>query len=110
MGQWSRERFLYAIFTLDENNKVNGVYVGSANEIKRRIDSHLMDRNDPYGKQHELHEVMRTGAFIVRELNKVNHETSWKEYDWIRFFRDYTNLKLYNTLIDCHLDKSESDG
>lgn len=37
---WKDERFIYGIFTLDENKKITGVYVGSANEIKLRIDSH----------------------------------------------------------------------
>jgi hypothetical protein len=109
MGQWNRERFLYAIFTLDENHKVNGVYVGSANEIKLRIDNHLGNKREECGKQKELHDIMRTGAFVVRELNKVNHETSWKEYDWIRFFRDYTNLKIFNTMVNCYLDKNDSE-
>ena len=106
MGWRNDERFIYAIFTLDENKKVNGVYVGSSNEIKVRIDNHLHSKT-LCGNQQELHDIMRTGAFIVRDLNKVNHETSWKEYDWIRFFRDYTSLKVFNSLIDCHMDKGE---
>lgn len=105
---WKDERFIYGIFTLDENKKITGVYVGSANEIKLRIDSHLSSKNDN-PNQKELHEIMRTGAFIVRELQKVNYENRWREYEWIRFFRDYTDYRIFNTFTNFHMDK-DSDS
>lgn len=105
MGQWNSERFIYAIFTLDENKKITGVYVGSTNDIGKRIDGHLADKYNPCEKQKELHDIMRTGAFIVRELNKVDYKNRWREYEWMRFFMDYTDLKIYNTYTDFHMDK-----
>ena len=104
MSRYDKERYLYAIFTLDENKKIDGVYVGSTNDIKARIDGHLSDKRI-VGKQNDLHEIMRTGSFIVRELNEVDYKSRWREYEWIRFFQDYTNLKIYNTFINCLIDK-----
>ena len=98
----NEERFIYAIFTLDENKTVTGVYVGSTNDIKSRIEGHLSRKKPICEKQDELHEIMRTGAFVVKSLGMVQYKDRWVEYDWIRFFRDYTNYKVYNTLVDCY--------
>ena len=107
MPNWNDERFLYAIFTLNKEKKVNGVYVGSANDIGKRISSHLNPKKEQYNERiAELHRIMNEGNFLVRPLNSVNYKERWQEYDWIRFFRDYTNLKVYNTLVDCHSDKT----
>lgn len=109
MGTWNSERFVYGIFTLDQDKKITGVYVGSANEIKQRITSHLSYKSEETGLQKELHDIMRTGAFVVRELQKVDFENRWREYEWIRFFQDYTDYKIYNTFINCHVDKIEDN-
>ena len=106
MGTWNSERFIYGVFTLDQNKKITGVYVGSANDIKQRITSHLSNKREESGMQKELHDIMRTGAFVVRELQKVDFENRWREYEWIRFFQDYTDYKVYNTFM-CHADKLE---
>lgn len=102
---WQSERFIYGIFILNENKKITGVYVGSANDIKARIDSHLLKRSNDNPNQKELHELMRTGSFVIRELQKVDYENRWREYEWIRFFKDYTDYKIFNVYTNCHMDK-----
>lgn len=102
---WSETRYIYAIFTLDEKRKANGVYVGSAKDVKDRIKSHLTGQRDRFGRQDELHNIMRAGAFVFRVLAKIDYHERWQEYEWIRFFQDYTNLEVYNTLIDCHREE-----
>lgn len=102
---WHSERFIYGIFTLDDNKKINGVYVGSTNDIKSRINSHLARKNDNNPNQKELHEIMKTGTFIVRELQKVDYGNRWREYEWIRFFEDYTDYRIFNTYTNFHMDK-----
>lgn len=102
---WNSERFIYGIFLLDENEKITGVYVGSANDIKSRIDSHLSSKNNDNPNQKELHEIMRTGAFIVRELQQVDYKNRWREYEWIRFFKDHTDYRIFNVYTNFHMNK-----
>ena len=104
---WNRNRLLYVIHTLDENKKINGVYVGSANDIKQRISSHLAKKEGENDNQKELHEIMRRGAFLVRSFGVITFEERWREYELIRFFQDYTDLRIYNTYTDFHKDDGE---
>ena len=41
----NEERFIYAIFTLDENKTVTGVYVGSQTILNRELKAIYRERN-----------------------------------------------------------------
>lgn len=85
---------IYAIFTLDDDGLIIGVYVGiTERSVEDRINNHLHS-NDP--TQKELHEHMKSGRYIVRHLERVEYRSKWKEYDWIDFFQKHTKYKVYN--------------
>lgn len=88
----------YAIFPLDKNGNVAGVYVGSTGCIKQRITGHIASKKvDP---QRELHNLMRENGFKVIELYKVDkYENRWLEAVWMDIFSKYTNLKVFNQVV-----------
>jgi len=103
-------KMLYAIFTLDAEKQVDGVYIGSTNDLAQRIRGHFKNKNtEKIEAQRELHDRMRAGDYVIRRLNSVSFQERWQEYDWIRFFRDYTPLKIYNILVDCHPGEPDPD-
>ena len=87
-------RKVYAIFPLNENGEIAGVYVGSSANVKERIKHHLQT----YGmNQNELHELMRKNGYMYCLLNSIlEHKESHFEYDWIDFFDKCTSLRVFN--------------
>lgn len=89
---------VYAIFTFDKNEKVDGVYIGASGEIETRLRSHLNCKS--CASQKELHEKMRDTGYCTVILDSIDSiKDSYKEYEWIRWFKNHVNLKLYNTKL-----------
>lgn len=86
-------REVYAIYPLDENGNIAGVYVGSSGDMENRFSVHLTSR----GKfQSELHNLMRQNGFTFQILDHIpNEEKNHIEYDWIDFF-SHIDIRLFN--------------
>lgn len=93
---------VYAIYILDEKEKVKGVYVGATHRVKERIERHL----HCHATQIELHDLMRKGLYKVQILDTINErKEACKEYEWIRYFQEKTDLKVFNIKTDCFLKR-----
>jgi hypothetical protein len=91
---------VYAIYTLDKNGNTFGVYVGASHRVEERIKRHL----HCHTTQIELHDLMRKGLYKVQILDSINErEEACKEYEWIRFFQEKTDLKVFNVKTNCFL-------
>lgn len=90
---------VYLIFPFDENGKIEGVYVGSSNDVRSRVKNHRNDHHSS-GKQKILHDLMRKNGYdylIVDEI-KSFHENH-VEYDWMDFFIKNTTFQLFNNQV-----------
>ena len=96
-------RWVYAIYPLDENGNITGVYVGSSATPHDRVKRHCYSIHDD--KQFELHSLMRTNGYYYCLLEKI---TEWdqrvNEYLWIKHYME-KGMKVYNILTDCHEGK-----
>ena len=86
---------IYAIYPLDKDGNITGVYVGSAWSVHDRIKNHLYT-NGEKDSQNELHTQMRLYGFRYQVLGRIlTKETSYLEYVWVEFFNTQ-GLKTYN--------------
>lgn len=91
-------KFVYVIFPYDDDGKISSVYVGSAENARVRLDSHLYAKaNDPYK---DLHDQMKKNGFEFFVIDELNYSTSWREYMWAKYFHDCGRLKVFNKKFD----------
>lgn len=91
-------REVYLIFPYDEFGNVAGVYVGSSSWVEERIRRHLYDFNNEFINQRELHELMRKNGFALAVVDNIeNYKESYTEYDWVDYFRNFYDMRIFNS-------------
>ena len=87
---------VYAIFPKDKDGDIAGVYIGSTfGKLELRIKNHL--RFDKKPNQKELHNLMKNNGFIYQSLeSKLEWRNRSLEYDWVDYYRQKTNLRVFN--------------
>lgn len=104
-----KTKYVYAIYPKDENGNIAGVYVGSSENVERRIKHHLNRmKKDP---QPELHELMRTNGFTYEILEAMeDFRENYKEYKWIEAM-SLKYSKVFNKYLgNCHQLKQDGIG
>lgn len=92
-----KTKYVYAIYPKDKDGNIAGVYVGSSENVERRIRSHTnRHRNDT---QYELHFLMRKNGFEFEVLDSINcPDEMYKEYMWIELLcKNYP--KVFNKYV-----------
>ena len=91
---------IYAIYPFDRSKNFAGVYVGSTDNLKRRIKLHLNNKRDT--SQALLHSLMRENGYVFQVLEEIDcWEDAHLEYDWIDFFETNSNLTVFNKKVGC---------
>lgn len=86
---------IYAIYPLNKDGKIAGVYVGRTNDVLHRLYQHTTPRNGK-DNQEEFHSLMRENGFYYQVLDDVKvFAEGHLEKDWIKFF-EMQDVKLFN--------------
>lgn len=90
---------IYLIFPYADDGTIAGVYVGSSGNAAERIKRHVNDRHS----QLQMHDLMRKNGYdwIVVDVIHKSDELHL-EFDWMDFFRQKTDLHLFNIRINYH--------
>lgn len=92
-------RVVYAIYPLNENGKIAGVYVGSTFDFKRRAYLHM--HKNPASRQ-PFQELMIKNGFYYQTFNIINSfDEAHLEYDWMDFFKK-NGVVVFNQRTDFH--------
>ena len=85
---------IYAIYPLDGEGNIAGVYVGMTSDIQTRIYQHTIPKTNDV--QDEFHSLMRENGFYFQVLDVVKElKDRHLEADWINFF-ELQDIKLFN--------------
>ena len=90
---------VYVIFPHDDSGSIAGVYVGASGNASERIKMHLNDRHS----QKELHDLMRRNGFEWFVVDSIENPSDLHlEFDWMDFFKQNTQLHLFNERTQYH--------
>lgn len=98
---------VYAIFPFGDDGKYAGVYIGRADHLRNRITTHLCAKEEG-DTQVELHRLMRRNGFDLRVLETMSScgEDRWREYMWIKAFKEHSPLRMFNICTDYYASKT----
>lgn len=93
------KRIIYAIYPLDSDGNIAGVYVGMTRNLRQRIKGHMNDRHTE--NQMGFHSLMRDYGFYYQILENVEEYPDRRhEYDWIDYFK-HMGVPVFNAQTEC---------
>lgn len=100
--RYPRQNYLIIIYDIT-GTVPEGLYVGSAHDVTRRIQNHLHNYTD--STQKKLHQLMRFRKYSVHVL-----DDSSNEYDWIDFFKKKSSVPVFNVRTTKDADWHRLEG
>lgn len=86
---------IYAIYPLNKDGSIAGVYVGRTGDLHQRLYLHTTPKKND-DKQEEFHSLMKENGFYYQVLDDVKvFAERHLESDWINFF-EMQDVKLFN--------------